>query len=107
MSKPPYSKPANLEELIKQVCARPQMFAGKDNFDLAAAFINGYYFALSEFRPEMNPPSRLNDFGRWLAQQFGYPRNYSWMYFRTALPDDESVFAQLPLLYEKFSKSAE
>ena len=102
MPKPPYKKPANLRELIQQVCLRPAMFAGVERFDWAVVYIYGYHAAASEFLPEAYPPTGLSEFSRWLAERFDYPRNYGWGEVRAVFPDDEAAFTQLPLLYDEF-----
>jgi len=62
MTKPHYKEPQNLNELIEQICLRPAMFVGSENFNLAAAFIEGFHYAISKFQPEIYSPTELREF---------------------------------------------
>jgi hypothetical protein len=99
----PFQTPSDLRELILQVSARPAMFVGVANFDLALAFIGGFHYALSILKPDAADPKELNEFSIWLAEKFGLPRNWAWSaVLRRVYPNDEEAFKQLPLLYDEF-----
>ena len=100
----PYVTPTNnLREFIQQVCLRPSMHVGVHRFDLAVAYIDGYYHALVFLRSEETKSGELRDFSSWLAERHNLPRNWTWgSLMQKAYPNDEFAFEQLPLLYEEF-----
>jgi hypothetical protein len=105
----PYKKPENLMELFQQVSARPSMYVGASRFDLGAAYIDGFYHALGDLRPESNNPMELIEFGYWLSAKFRQPRNIMWsdILMRAFPHEDETIFEKLASLFEEFLQNKE
>jgi len=96
-------KAGNLLELIEQVSDRPGMYVGISRFDLAAAYIDGYFHALMNFQPESGDAYELRKFAYWLALKFKQPRNWHWSgILKAVYSDDEILFEELPSLFKEF-----
>ena len=87
-------------ELLTAVCKRPQMYTGSNHFRAALDFIGGYLYAQKLLSPEIETEWR--QFNYWLAQKFGYPRNYAWYYAQEYFADDEAALEAFPLLLKEF-----
>ena len=95
-----------IHELILGICARPEMWFGRQGLELTFAFLEGFDYAEARNRPT-GEPTDLTWFRWWLAERLyrsrGMPRNTGAYYYVKALyPDDEEAFAELPKLYEEF-----
>jgi hypothetical protein len=90
---------ATFRELIYQVCKRPKMYVGKYSFDMVAAFLEGFVYAL---RSE-GVKDFFEDFSIFLGKKYKHPTNYGWPFIlREAYPDDETLFEMLPRLYDEY-----
>ena len=91
-----------LEELINEVCRRPEMYSGDQEFHSAALFIYG--FAAGRGPKEFG---ELKRFTQWIAYRcwpkLRLPQNYGWDWYVEQLhPSDEDAFLSLPQLYKQF-----
>jgi hypothetical protein len=88
--------------LIRSACQRPQIYVGKQTFELLATFLDGYDHALD--RQQANPRSwGLREFGYWLGPKLNHSTSRHWLYMMMkSYPDDTEAFARLPQLYEEF-----
>lgn len=88
--------------LIRGACQRPQMYVGKQNFELLATFLAGYDHALDSQQAKSRGWG-LKEFGHWLAPQLGLSSSLVWTeVMMKSFPDETEAFAQLPHLYEEF-----
>src|SRR5262249_38001360 len=72
-------------------------------FDLAAAYIDGYFHALMNFRPESGVVYELRKFAYWLALKFKQPRNWHWSGILKAVYSDVEILSEeLPSLFKEF-----
>ena len=92
----------NWGEILSAACQRPQMFTGFDTLQSVLNFVGGYLHAQNLISPETNPEWR--EFNYWLAQKFGYPRNYGWFHAREFFSSDEEALKAFPLLLKEFRK---
>jgi len=88
--------------LIRGACQRPQVYVGKQSFELVAAFLDGYDHALDH--QQAKPRSwGLREFGYWLGPQLNHSTSLHWgQMMMKSYPDETEAFAQLPGLYEEF-----
>src|SRR5262245_34460290 len=88
--------------LIHGACQRPQMYVGKQSFELLANFLAGYDHALDH--QQAKPRSwGLSEFGHWLTPQLNLSSSLGWIrMMMESYPDDTEAFARLPHLYEEF-----
>ena len=88
--------------LVREACARPKVYVGKESFELAATFLDGYDSALDR---ESNSTRDwgLKNFGDWLGPLLNHSTSLHWRQMMTlSFPEDATAFSQLPQLYEEF-----
>jgi hypothetical protein len=87
--------------VLSEVCQRPRMFTASADLDAVLDFIGGYLYAQDMFTPAETEPE-WRQFNYWLAQRFGYPRNYAWYHARAYFSTDEEALAAFPGLLAEF-----
>lgn len=86
---------------IRCACNRPQVYVGKQSFELVAAFLDGYHYALE--RQQKSRSWGLREFNEWLGPRLKHSTSLHWrQMMMKSFPDDTEAFAQLPQLYEEF-----
>jgi hypothetical protein len=87
----------DLEELIKSICTRPNMFVNNADLYHVAAFIDGFTIANETTYRESR------EFGVWLAEKLNFPPNWVWWSgLRKKYPNDEEALRELPKLFQEF-----
>jgi len=100
-------------EVLSAVCKRPRMYVGANTLQNVLDFVGGYLFAQSLLSPEPQVPSsswqsskqqpeEWRRFSYWLAQKFGYPRNYAWYAAGEYFATDEEALEAFPVLLKEF-----
>ncbi len=98
----PYKEPNSLRELVVQISARPAMFVGLSDFNMAASFIEGYVYARNQFE-KSDEMKLLKDFSLWLAEKLESPKNWGWSgIIKDYYKDDEIALENLPKLFAEF-----
>ncbi|GEM_PF-2912741 len=93
----------SLSDLLHHVSKRPALYVGTQQFNMAAAFIEGCSFAISVMDPDSQFPNELKEFNIWLANRLNFPKNCAWWNgLKNSFPEESETFKQLILLFEEF-----
>ena len=86
------------QELVKEICLRPQLFVGRPDFGRIASFLDGYEYA------RLPALSEMKQFGFWFSQKYGHPSNFPWDRNLLLHCDGNSDMALrlLPILFDAF-----
>jgi hypothetical protein len=89
----------DLRQLLKRMFPRPRMFAGSDNLEAIATYIEGFAFSKDAYWNEMR------DFNTWLARKMSFSANTPWWVgLKVKIPDNDEAIQLLPTLFEEFWK---
>jgi hypothetical protein len=91
------------EDLLKSVCKRPAMYVGRGDFELAAAFFDGYHSALVDVLPDAQDAG-LSCFREWLAVRLDSCLRSHWSEIIRREDTGSNKFEALERLYEEFSR---
>lgn len=87
----------SLSELIRGICRRPNMYVGRVNFEMVAAFIEGYANS-SEAKMQ-----ELLDFNQWIARKLEFSPNQPWwLGMEKKYSDVTEILEWLPKLFDEF-----
>ncbi len=86
---------------LGEVCKRPQMYVGREDFELAAAFLDGFDSALSFLPPDVRH-SGLSGFREWLAVRLNSCVRSPWWEIICREHTGLDQFESLQRLYEEF-----
>lgn len=97
----------SFQEILSDVCLRPEMYVVERRFKTVAAWLDGYSSGLSQGKNTTIEAVALDDFRLWLSEKFGdshhIERNLVWWAYLVRLyPEDEEALKQLPVLYDEF-----
>jgi hypothetical protein len=93
----------SFHEVLRNVCKRPALYVGINDFRLASAFLDGYDSALEDLRPDL-AGSGLFGFGKWLAVRLDSCARSGWSEIILREDTGADKFEALERLFDEFSR---